>query len=403
MSNKRKPSKPVRTKKTESRAILWNSNSPWARTGYGSQTAQAITRLKAAGHQVAVSSNYGLEGTTLDWHGIRQYPRGFDMHSNDVVPANFHAWRHEHSGLDPLLMTLYDVYIFKGAQWDDVDQIASWVPIDHTPVPPDVAAWCSRPNVTPIAMSRFGEAMLNNAGIECLYVPHAIEDVFAPTESISANGKELTGREFMGIAEDRFVFGMVSANKGAFPPRKAFPEAFLAFSMFAKHHRDAVLYIHTEDRGGMGGINLRELAAACAIPDDQIVFVDQYVYRAGIGNDLLAAIYTAMDTLLIPSMGEGFGVPQIEAQACGTPVICTNTSASPELLGDGWLVEGQPFWDSPQRAWMISPGVPSIIEAMEAAYARGRKRSQIAQDFAAQYGADFVFANYWLPAMEALR
>ena len=102
-------------------------------------------------------------------------------------------------------------------------------------------------------------------------------------------------------------------------------------------------------------------------------------------------------------MGEGFGVPQIEAQACGTPVICTNTSASPELLGDGWLVEGQPFWDSPQRAWMISPGVPSIIEAMEAAYARGRKRSQIAQDFASQYGADFVFANYWLPAMEALR
>lgn len=50
MSNKHKPSKPVRTKKTEARAILWNSNSPWARTGYGSQTAQAITRLKAAGH-----------------------------------------------------------------------------------------------------------------------------------------------------------------------------------------------------------------------------------------------------------------------------------------------------------------------------------------------------------------
>jgi glycosyltransferase involved in cell wall biosynthesis len=173
--------------------------------------------------------------------------------------------------------------------------------------------------------------------------------------------------------------------------------------MFAKHHDDAVLYIHTEDRGGMGGINLRELAAACGIPDHQIVFVDQYVYRSGIGNDLLAAIYSAMDTLLIPSMGEGFGVPQIEAQACGTPVICTNASASPELLGDGWLVEGQPFWDSPQRAWMITPGVPSIIEAMEAAYGRGRGRSQIAQDFVAQYGADFVFDNYWLPAMEALR
>jgi hypothetical protein len=50
-----------------------------------------------------------------------------------------------------------------------------------------------------------------------------------------------------------------------------------------------------------------------------------------------------------------------------------------------------------------TPSVPSLIEAMEAAYARGRGRSQIAQDFASQYGADFVFNNYWLPAMEALR
>jgi glycosyltransferase involved in cell wall biosynthesis len=400
MSNTRKPKVKPRT---ESRAILWNSNSPWVRTGYGAQTAQAVTRLAAAGHQVAVASNYGLEGTTLDWHGIRQYPRGFDIHSNDVIPAHMQAWAHEHEALDPLLITLYDVYVFKGDPWADVPQIASWVPIDHSPVPVDVAAWCRQPNVTPIAMSRFGEEMLHIAGIDCLYVPHGIEPVFKPTASITASGRELGGREFMGIDDDRFVFGMVSANKGIVPNRKSFPETFLAFSMFAKQNRDAVLYIHTEDRGGMGGINLRDLAKACDISDDQIVFVDQYLYRAGIGNDLLAAIYTAMDCLLIPSMGEGFGIPQVEAQACGTPVICSNATASSELLGDGWLVQGQPWWDAMQKAWMITPGVPSLIEAMTAAYSRGRGRSEVAQDFAAQYGADFVFNNYWLPALEALR
>ena len=400
MSNTRKPKVKPRS---ESRAILWNSNSPWVRTGYGAQTAQAVTRLAAAGHKVAVASNYGLEGTTLDWHGIRQYPRGFDMHSNDVVPAHLKAWAHEHETLDPLLITLYDVYVFKGEPWADVPQIASWTPIDHSPVPADVAAWCRQPNVTPIAMSRFGEEMLHIADIDCLYVPHGIEPIFRPTASITVSGRELGGREFMGIDEDRFVFGMVSANKGIVPNRKSFPETFLAFSMFAKHHRDAVLYIHTEDRGGMGGINLRELAKACDIDDDQIVFVDQYLFRAGIGNDLLSAIYSAMDCLLIPSMGEGFGIPQVEAQACGTPVICSNATASSELLGDGWLVQGQPWWDPMQKAWMITPGVPSLIEAMTAAYERGRDRSQVAQDFASQYGADFVFNNYWLPALEALR
>ena len=390
-------------RKCESRSILWNSNSPWARTGYGGQTAQVTTRLQSAGHKVAVSSNYGLEGAVLDWHGIRQYPRGFDTHSNDVVPAHMRAWAREHATLDSLLITLHDVYVFKGDPWSDVEQIASWVPIDHGPVPPDVAAWCKKPNVTPIAMSRFGEEMLGLADIECLYVPHGVEAVYQPTSSVTFGSSETTGREFMGIDDDRFVFGMVSANSGIVPCRKSFPEAFLAFGLFAQHHTDAVLYIHTVDHGGDGGINLRTLAKACDIPDDQIVFVDQYIFRAGVGNDLMAAIYTAMDCLLIPSMGEGFGLPQVEAQACGTPVICTNASASPELLGDGWLVEGQPWWDAMQKSWLVTPAVPSIMEAMTAAYERGQGRSTVAQDFAQQYGADFVFDSYWSPAMETLR
>ena len=197
------------------------------------------------------------------------------MHSNDVVPAHYQAWAHEHADLDPLLVTLYDVYVFGGPQWDSIPQIASWVPIDHTPVPPKVEKWCARRNVTPLAMSRFGEAMLANAGIDSIYVPHGIDPIFKPTPSITAGGKELTGREFMGIDDDRFVFGMVSANKGIVPNRKSFPETFLAFAMFAKHHPDAVLYVHTEDRGAMSGINLLELAAACDLKADQLRFVDK--------------------------------------------------------------------------------------------------------------------------------
>ena len=57
--------------------------------------------------------------------------------------------------LSSILITLYDVWILKGSKYDSFP-VASWVPIDHTPVPPLVEAWCKRPNVTPIAMSRFG-------------------------------------------------------------------------------------------------------------------------------------------------------------------------------------------------------------------------------------------------------
>jgi hypothetical protein len=80
-------------------------------------------------------------------------------------------------------MTLFDVWVFKGPRWADWP-VASWVPIDHVPAPLEVAAWCSQKFVAPIAMSKFGASMLNNVGVECFYVPHAIEKVFKPTENV---------------------------------------------------------------------------------------------------------------------------------------------------------------------------------------------------------------------------
>jgi glycosyltransferase involved in cell wall biosynthesis len=109
-----------------------------------------------------------------------------------------------------------------------------------------------------------------------------------------------------------------------------------------------------------------------------------------------------MDVMLATSYGEGFGIPTIEAQACGTPVIVSEFAASTELLGDGWLVDGQPLWDAPQSAWFHMPSVPRIVESLEAAYERGRGRSQKAQDFAKAYQADAVFETHWKPTMKVL-
>ena len=334
-------------------------------------------------------------------------PRGYDQHSNDVIPAYLQWWAHENPGLDPLLVTLYDTWIFKGTNWDTVPRIASWVPVDHFPAPPDVVDWCKRPNVTPIAMSRFGEEMLKDAGCaDTLYVPHAIDtQVFRPTESFQARDGAMTGREFMNVDDSsgrRFVVGMVSANKGQVPNRKAFPEAFLAFGMLAKQHPEALLYVHTEAHGAMGGIDLPALAKACGIGPDQIVFTDPFVWRMGVPAHVMAACYTGMDVLLQPSMGEGFGIPLIEAQACGTPAITSSATASPELLGDGWTVEGQPWWDHVQKSWLMAPRVSSILERLVEAHGRERGTSQAAIDFAAAYDADVVFDRYWRPALEAL-
>jgi glycosyltransferase involved in cell wall biosynthesis len=377
--------------------IGWNSNAPWAATGYGTQTAQVTQRMKEQGHDVAIFTNYGLEGSNTDWNGIPVYQRGADLYSNDVVPAHMHDWTMQDPKQPHILFTLYDVWVFKGPRWADWN-VASWVPIDHVPAPPSVAKWCRQDFVTPIAMSQYGQAMLENVGIESLYVPHGIESVFKPMK----RHKGITGRDFIGINNDRFVVGINAANKGVSPNRKAFGENILAFSMFAQKYDDAILYLHTDSLGALGGIKLIDLLTAVGLKEHQFKFVDPYVYRTGIEQQTLATIYTAMDVLLATSYGEGFGIPTIEAQACGTPVIVSEFAASTELVGDGWLVDGQPLWDAPQTSWFHMPSVPKIVESLEAAYQRGQERSQKAIDFAKTYNADAVYEKHWKPTLEIL-
>jgi glycosyltransferase involved in cell wall biosynthesis len=385
--------------------VLWVSNAPWASTGYGQQTAQVVPRLKADNINVAIAANYGLEANTTNWTtsvgDVKVYPRGYEQWSNDVIPAHMYDWHSEEPNAETLIITLFDTWVFKGSKWADWN-VACWTPVDHSPAPPEVTAWAKQAFVKPIAMSKFGQTSFENVNIKSWYVPHAIEKVFKRTEEIQYQGEIYKCRDLVNSSEDKFVVGMNAANKGIMPNRKAFGENLLAFSLFAKKHDDVVLYLHTDPFGALGGINLSHLIQAVGIPQEKIVFADPYMLRTGLPQELMACVYSGMDVLLATSYGEGFGIPTIEAQACGVPVIASNFAASAELVGDGWLIEGQPLWDAPQKSWFNIPSVPMIIDALEQAYNRGRKVSEKAVEFAKQYEADTVYENYWKPALKGI-
>jgi glycosyltransferase involved in cell wall biosynthesis len=58
------------------------------------------------------------------------------------------------------------------------------------------------------------------------------------------------------------------------------------------------------------------------------------IFTGYVSESELAKIYNAVDLFVFPSLYEGFGIPPLEAMACGTPVITSNTSSLPEVVGE---------------------------------------------------------------------
>ena len=373
-------------KPARSPRVFWFSNSPAAPTGYGTQSAQVLRRLKRRGHDVAVHANYGQTLGMGSWSGIPVYPAGEDGFSQDNIWGHWLDFTGE-SDEPATMVSLCDVWVLTNPNLAKVERILSWVPIDHMNVVPKVESWLRKPNVTPVAMSKHGLDACERKDIEAVYIPHALERHWKPTE--------LPDDPFAG----RFVVTIPNANKGVMPSRKAWGENILAFALFAKKHPDALRYLHTEAKSAYG-IDLVALVEAAGIDPKQVQYAQPYAHRMGIDDRTMAQIYTRTDVLLSATAGEGFGLPVLEAQACGTRVIVSNFSAQPELVGDGWIVEVQPQWNPTQLGWFCTPMVGSIVDALEAAYQSGGGRSDDAVKFAEDYRADDVFRDRWVPLID---
>jgi len=373
-------------------AVQWWSTAPHVPSGYGVQTRSVIERLAADGYAVSVSANYGVQGlgVTHPVHDIPMYPEGYDDYSQDLIGAHYQDWKRQ-TGLPTVLVTLFDSWVLSAPSLAECDAILSWTPVDHQPCPPKVAAWSRKPNVKTVAMSLFGQQALADLDIDAAYIPHTVE----PTYRASKGGGRL-----MDVPKDAYVVMMNAANKGSAPARKAWSENLLALSVFMKRHDDVYAYIHTEAKTPFG-LDLPALQEAVGIPKDRLIFPDPYSMRMALYTDEhLAKMYTRADVLLAVSLGEGFGVPCIEAQACGTRVIGSNWTATPELLCDDcYLVEGQPEWDGSQLSWWFRPHVASIANALEQAY-RNPGHSKACVQKASQYAADDVVLDSWRPLID---
>jgi glycosyltransferase involved in cell wall biosynthesis len=378
--------------------ILFDSNSPWAATGYGTQTKLFPARMKSMlGHEMAIMAFYGLEGAIINWNGIPIYPRWAHPYGLDIVTS--HA---QHFKAD-ILITLLDAWVFDSNAFKQANiKWCPWFMVDCEPL--QLAVYRQiKESFMPIVCSRHAEMECNKADLKTVYVPLGIDTkVFKPVDKTAA-------REATRLPKDKFIVGMVAANKDPFD-RKGFHSQIEAFKSLHMQYPDTFLYMHTaqSQQAGQGfaALNLREFASYHGLREgEDYAFCDQYGYVLGYAEEHMTNIYSSFDVLLNASKGEGFGIPIVEAQACGTPVIVGDWTAMTELLFAGWKVEkseAERLWNG-QGAYMFTPRVDAIADRLIQAYKAAGETYPQAVTSAAEYDADTITETYWRAALDTIQ
>lgn len=366
--------------------ILWQSVSPFCPSGYGTMTAVWVPYLKQMGHEIAIFPYFGLMGSKLDWGDITMYPNT----SHDYGMADHWMWYEDFKA--DILISLTDTWVLR-----DLDPRVKWIPwtpIDHDPAPPAVLESLKQiAFVKAITMSKFGQAELTKHGIPSYYIPLSVNtQLFQPREDLRKRSRELAGWK------GKFVIGTVAVNC----PRKNFPIAMQAVKEFAANHNDVIYYMHTNPYDP-GGHDLDNVRRALDIQNITL-FPPPTELAIGITRETLVQMYNSLDVFLLPSKGEGFGLPIVEAQACGVPVILSDNTSMPELLGGGWLLKEKRLEWTAQNSWNYDCSIDEIVEYLEQAYKLWKKGSldelkHKARQKTLDYSEDKVL-SYWPPVLK---
>lgn len=369
--------------------LLLHSNAPWMATGYGVQTRLLMRQLRAAGHHVAVSAFAGLTGADIEWEGHPILPHAQVAWGLDVLVAHADRWNAD------AIITIMDTYkLLHLAPQLSRYPLACWTPIDCDPISRGDRETLAASGAIPVATSAFGHRMMIHAGFDhALCAPHMVDThEYRPMEDRDDYRAELG-------AGDRFVVGLCAANRDMV--RKGFPEQFAAFARFRLKRQDAILLVHSQPQC-VAGLDLMALAADFDLLP-HIRFTDQYVQDVGLmDTEMMRRWYSACDVVMLCSYGEGFGLPLIEAQACGTPVIATRASAMTELVGSGWLVSSDPIWNAYLHAYWRRPRIHEIVKALHTAYGTASTKRQEARQNALRFDVDTRFATDWPPILKGL-
>ena len=395
--------------------IMFTGAAPWVDSGYGKPLRYLLPRLAEQGHDLALCTFFGYRGpnTTLtvgtkERHcDVMVFGSAKDGYFNDIIEMNYAGFEAD------CVISLQDVWIlqrwgFRKMTW------LPWMPIDCNQVPPKVLnaienCWA------PLSYSQAGCDLLKGTGWpNARWMPFGVDmDVHQIRDRDEA-------RRAVGLPEGGFIAGMVAANS-SWPSRKSFPEVLAAWADYVEQGGRGKLYLHTtitSKHGRTAGLEFTSLLDSLGLDwstlDDPqpwrreeatVLFPCQHrMWNSAYRDHDLALIYNSLDVLLSPSMGEGFGVPILEAQASGVPVVTLRTTSMPEITFAGLCLEPEQRWWSEHDAWRGLAPIAGINNALHTYAKLGAEHkaalAQQAREGAERFDWDRLVAEFWTPLLE---
>lgn len=218
----------------------------------------------------------------------------------------------------PMLLTLHDIIFLEPRQSGNKSLYQNMGWYYRKLVVPRILQNCKKIiTVSNFECNRIRD-FLNLPDKQITAVYNGYSSHFQPiSETYSVTSKYIKAKEFL------FFLGNTD-------PKKNVPRTLKAYSLYlkaSKYKRPLLI------------ADLKEELLDSILKELQIEEIKSYLSVPGyISNQDLSYIYNGSFAFLYTSLRESFGIPILESMACGTPVITGNTSAMPEIAGDGGIL-----------------------------------------------------------------
>lgn len=309
--------------------ILVGSDSPNVPSGFAQQLTGIAQYLTEEGHEVYY----------LGWQTRHDYTSDEWDFKILGVTSQFgrNDWFKIFNKINPdVVITLGDAHMVDPlARLPDRPLWIMYYPLDGEPISPSIKETLLNADIL-VAMANFGWQLTKK---EFNYYPEYIPHFYKP-ENFYDMGYELKSelKKEMGIPEDSFVVGCIARLN----PRKHHQRLLYAFRLFLdmqpEEERSKIyLYLHLDPYDPLvfqdpnhnyqfiEWINTLKL-------DKNVILTPGNLYHSGLPISYVNKLYNAFDIHVLPTGGEGFGVPFIEAASTGIPTIATDYTTTKEHL-----------------------------------------------------------------------